>query len=177
MSIVSSLSGERSNSKVAAICPTRRDAERVAADVTRVLGADAARITVLSSSTPAPGRRLEPESSGILRTIVIAHSKLALVGLGAGLVFFAILYVIGIPAVTASWPYALVACAGFGGLAGLLLGGLVSLRPDHDPYIHSVRAALAREESAVVVHAVSDAERDHAKAFFEAHGLRCISTL
>ena len=54
--------------------------------------------------------------------------------------------------------------------AGPLLGGLVSLRPDHDRYVHATRDAMEAGRGTVVVHALSVAQRQAASEFLAARG-------
>ena len=66
---------------------------------------------------------------------------------------------------------------GYGGVFGLMFGGLVTLRPDHGPYVARIRAALKEGRCAVVVHALDDEERDRAQEMLMAHGGETIRTL
>jgi hypothetical protein len=51
-----------------------------------------------------------------------------------------------------------------------MLGGLVSLRPDHDRYVAATRDADGRGKHAVVVHAFSEEQRAQAAEFLRAQG-------
>ena len=86
-----SLSGELSNSKIAAVFPDASRARLAAQAVTAALSLGAAQVQVITPAEPHPGRKLEPEPRGIWRTIVRAHARLGLVGAVAGLVAFAAL--------------------------------------------------------------------------------------
>lgn len=50
----------------------------------------------------------------------------------------------------------------FGAIAGLMPGGLVTLRPDQDRYVHATRDAIADGRTTVVVHALTGEEADRA---------------
>ena len=114
---------------------------------------------------------LEPESRGIWRTIVRSHVRLGALGAVAGAVAFAVLWARGLPWIVNSAVMAACVLVGFGTVAGLLLGGLLTLRPDHDLYIIKVLEALADGRSAVVVHAFSREQNAQAAALLsEAHG-------
>ena len=65
----------------------------------------------------------------------------------------------------------------FGAVAGLMLGGLVSLRPDHDRYIQATRDAMAAGHTTVVVHAFSAEQRDKATELLRSIGGETTSTL
>ena len=65
----------------------------------------------------------------------------------------------------------------FGLIGGLLLGGLVSLRPDPDRMVEATREALEAGQTTVVVHAYSAEQRAQAAEFLRASGGNVTSTL
>lgn len=169
--------GEVSNSKVAAVFANASAATEVAARLRSTLQLSEAQVQVITPSDPQPGRKLEPESRGIFLTIIRAHVRLAALGAVTGAVAFAVLWARGLPLIVNSAVLAACVMVAFGTVAGLMLGGLLSLRPDHDLYINKVREALADGRSAVVVHAFSREQNAQAAALLsEAHG-EVISTL
>lgn len=177
MAEISAITGELSNSKVAAVFPQEASARQAAHDVAQALALGEAQVQVITPAEPHPGRKLEPESRGILRTIIVAHIKLGILGAIAGLVLFALLYAIGLPLIVNSPVAAALILLGFGGGGGLLLGGLVSLRPDHDRYVLAARSAMAAGNTTVVVHAFSAEQRSQAADFLRAQGGEVTSTL
>ena len=177
MSILSSVTGEVSDSKVAAIFDSESEARAIARQVERMLGFQPSQVQVVTPATARPGHRMEPETRGILRTIVVAHYKLGLAGLVVGAVVFAALYLAGLEAVVSSPGLSAALAIGYGGVFGLMAGGLVSLRPDHGPYLAKVRSALKDGRCAVVVHAFDTSERDRAEQLLSAHGGETIRTL
>ena len=177
MSSLSSLTGEMSDSKVAAVFENERSARRMAHGLRRALRLKSSQVQVVTPLTRHPGRELEPEGRGIMRTIIIAHLKLGAIGIGIGAVVFALLYAAGLELVTASPGFAAALIIGYGGVFGLMAGGLVSLRPDHDPYINKVQGALKEGHSAVVVHAFDAEQRDAAMKAMSAQGGDTIRTL
>lgn len=174
---ISAVTGEVSNSKVAAVFPREAAARAAAQAVAAALDLDAAQVQVITPSEPHPGRKLEPESRGIWRTIVVAHVRLGIVGAVVGVVAFAVLYAIGLPFITASPVAAALILLGFGAVAGLMLGGLVSLRPDHDRYVEATRDAMEAGNTTVVVHAFSVEQRHQAAEFLRGQGGEVTSTL
>lgn len=171
------LTGEVSNSKVAAVFPSLPEARRAAAAVSTALSLGAAQVQVITPAEPHPGRKLEPETRGIWRTIVVAHLRLGVVGAIVGLVAFAVLMAIGLPFITRSPVAAALVLLFFGTLAGLLLGGLVALRPDHDRYVEATRDAMAAGNTTVVVHAFTVEQREQASDFLREAGGDVTSTL
>lgn len=177
MRILQALTGEVSDSKAAGIFPDPSSARRVAQELRTRLSLRPAQVQVMHPGESGVGRKLEPESHGIMRTLVIAHCKLGLAGLAAGAIVYGGMLMAGIPAVTQSPWLAAALTIGYGGVFGLVAGGLVSLRPDHDPYLHKVRDALRDGQSAVVVHAHDDAQRDGADALLKTRSGDTVSTL
>jgi hypothetical protein len=95
----------------------------------------------------------------------------------AGLLAFGALFWMGIPFVVQSPWAAGLAATGFGATAGLLLGGLVSLRPDHDRYIEATRGAISDGRTTLVVHALSAEQNARSAAYLEQRGADVTRTL
>lgn len=177
MSTLSPVTGEASDTKVAAIFESEGRARRIAQALRRRLGLRPSQVQVITCHDRHPGRKMEPEDSGIFRTMVVAHVRLGLVGAAVGAVLFALLYLSGLELVTASPGFAAALIVGYGAVFGLMAGGLVTLRPDHDPYIHRIRDALEEGKSAVVVHAFDAEQRRVAKQALDEQGGETIRTL
>ena len=177
MSVLSSLTGEMSDSKVAAVFDSEDRARPAALEIRSRLGLRDSQVQVISPHDRHPGRKLLPEGRGIFRTIIIAHYKLGLAGLALGGLLFAVLYAMGVTAIVSSPILAGLLIVGYGGVFGLMVGGLVSLRPDQDPYLLKVRGALKEGNSAVVVHAFNAEERAQAEEALSARGGNTVRTL
>ena len=175
--MTSPITGELSNSKVAAVFPRESEARKAAEGVSAALSLEMAQVQVITPAEPHPGRKLEPESRGIWRTIVVAHIRLGIIGLIVGLIAFLALRAAGIPFIVNSPVAAALSLIFFGGVAGLMLGGLVSLRPDHDRFVEHTRDAMAEGNTTVVVHAFSVEQREQAAEFLRAQGGEVTSTL
>lgn len=171
------ITGELSNSKIAAVFPRESTARQAALGVAQALSLTQAQVQVITPAEPHPGRKLEPESKGIWRTIVVAHVRLGIAGAVGGLLVFAALYASGLAFIVNSPVAAALALVFFCTIGGLFLGGLVSLRPDHDRYVEATRDAMAAGNTTVVVHAFSTEQRDEAAAFLRAQGGDVTSTL
>ena len=173
----SPLTGEVSNSKVAAIFVDERAARAVAAHLQAALQLSDAQVEVITPGDRGPGRKLEPESEGIFRTIVRTHVVLGLAGAVAGGLVFAVLWAMAVPMIVNSATMAAAVIVVFGIVAGLMLGGLVSLRPDHDRYISRVQEAIGEGRSAVVVHAFSREQNAQAAGMLRAASGEVVATL
>jgi len=177
MTVLSSLTCEASDSKVAAVFDSEARAREVARQAIATLGLQPAQVQVVTPQDSHPGRKLEPEGRGIARTLVIAHYKLGLAGLVLGAVVFAGMYAAGVlPVVQSPW-MAAMAIIGLGGFLGLIGGGLVSLRPDHTPLLAKAGTALGEGRYVVVVHPFTDDERDRALSFLDGQGGETSRTL
>ena len=171
------LTGEVSNSKLAAVFTSRRAAQDAADALLGTAGLQPVQVKVIAPDATDVAIKLEPEGGGIWRTIVVAHVRLAIVGAVLGVVVFGILMAAGIPMVVQSpWAAGLVLLS-FGAVAGLFLGGLVALRPDHDHYVQATRDAMADGNTTVVVHALSAEQQQAAADLLNARGAEVSQTL
>jgi hypothetical protein len=166
-----------SNSKVAAVFAQEGVARQAAQAVAAALSLEAAQVQLITPREPHPGRKLEPESAGIWRTIVIAHIRFGIAGAVVGVLAFVALYAAGVAFIVNSPVAAARVLLFFGTVAGLMLGGLVSLRPDHDRYVEATRDAMAAGGTTVVVHAFSQEQRQQAADFLRGQGGEVTSTL
>ena len=177
MSDTSPITGELSNSKVAAVFDSEAVARAAAGKAAVVLSLGSAQVQVIMPGERHMDEKLEPERHGIWRTIVVAHVKLGIVGFFAALLTFAILHALGVPFITSSPLAACLVMLFFGTTGGLMLGGLVSLRPDHDRYVEAARSAMREGNTTVVVHAFSSEQAGEAAEFLRAQGGEVTSTL
>lgn len=155
MAATFSLFGERSLTLVAAAFNDRQRAE-TAASILKEDPALYGQVSIVQPGESHVGRKLEPENRGIWRTLVRSHVVLGAGGLLVGL---------AVAAALIAWPWAAAAgspgftalfCGVMGAFVGGMLGGLVTLRPDHGVVIRQVRDRLAHGQCAVVVHPLSE---------------------
>tara|TARA_R110002073_G_scaffold293110_1_gene458620 strand:- start:146 stop:508 length:363 start_codon:yes stop_codon:yes gene_type:complete len=110
------------------------------------------------------GGKIEPETTGIARTLVQSHILLGVGGLVLGLLVAALLVTAG-PVVTRSSPVMTFIALGFlFPVLGLLLAGLISLRPDHSAIIERARTATAMAHWTVIAHCATSGEMASAKS-------------
>jgi len=171
------ITGEVSNHKLAAVFGSGTTARAAAAAVAEAVGLEPAQVQVVAPGEPHADAKLEPESRGIWHTIVLAHVRLGILGAIAGALVFGLLSWLGVHFVVSSPWAAGPVLVGFGGLAGLLLGGLVSLRPDHDRYIQATHEAMESRRTTVVVHAFSSEQQEAAAEFLAGRGGEVTKTL
>lgn len=180
--LLRSLSGERSVSKLAGLYRARDDAESAATRLAGLAGLETTQLRVLG---PEDARRprndrfvraVEPEVSGIFRTILRSHAICGAVGAAIGVVLFLALYFRGEEMIVSSPWLALIAITGFAAIFGLFVAGLLSLRPDHSVLINELRAALKASRWAVVVHPTSEQQFDAAREVLELSGAKVLTT-
>ncbi|MGC1953418.1 MAG: hypothetical protein WA970_12805 [Gammaproteobacteria bacterium] len=169
--------GEEFPSKVAAEFACGDEARRAAEQLLKRTGISARQVRVIEPRDPAMERKLEPESAGIAKTLVRAHSILGVAGLLVGLVVASLLVLFAIQPFSSNPFYTLGVAGFFGGIAGLLLGGLVSLRPDHDNLITWVEDASRGGRWFVLVHAHDHRQEFRAKKALEAMSDKVVGTL
>lgn len=164
------LFGEKYLSKVGAVFDRGDEAQAAAERVGRESGIQTGQIRVLEPEDPALARKLEPETRGIARTLAKAHITLGTAGLVIGLGIALLLIALGVDAFAGNPWYTVMVFGFFGAIAGLLLGGLVSLRPDHDRLIAWVKSSTQDGHWFVLVHARNHDEERRAK-----HALQAVS--
>jgi hypothetical protein len=171
------VTGEVSNSKVAAVFTNRTAASDAVVALLVDSDVESTQIKLIAPGERDIGTKLEPEGRNMFDTVLVAHARLGLLGAVGGLILFAVLNWQGVPLVANSPWAAAGACVFFGAIAGLMLGGLVALRPDHTPYIDATRAARDTGRTTVLVHALSAKQRSHAAEFLAARGGEVTQTL
>lgn len=172
-----SVSGESHDHKIAAIVAGKSEANVVVEELLRDTSLEREQVTVVSPDDQHQGAKLEPEDRGIVRTAIRAHIILAIVGALLGFVLFWVLLALGFGLVAESGVVAASVMTVFGGVFGLLAGGLVTLRPDHGPYLARAQAALRKGQFVVSVHATTHAQLNEAKAVLTRKGLKLTTSL
>lgn len=109
--------------------------------------------------------------------MIRAHIWLGLAGAVLGLLAFGNMLALGVQFIVLSPWWSALLLIGFGTIGGLMLGGAVSLRPDHSPYIAASREALQQGKYVVVVHATSADELEQAEAILKPNAGETVRTL
>lgn len=172
------LFGERSTTKFAAIV----DSHDVATSVVENLmagpaGLQASQVRVVNPHEKAFDKKLEPETHGIARTAVRAHVILGLIGALAGLGAWAIVYFSGVAALVSSPVFSFSAFVVLGLVGGLLLGGLVTARPDHLRVIQRVKTAAGEGKWSVIVHPLTPSQCEVVAEVLQASGGEVVRTV
>lgn len=146
------LFGEKATTKLAGFFDTQDALDSVSQELRRTAGLQNTQLWVVRPHAADFDRRLEPETEGVARTAVRAHLTLGGLGLIAGMVLWGVLYALGVPAVVSSPYYSGGAILAFATTGGLLLGGLVTARPDHQVVIQAVDTATKAGRWSLVMH-------------------------
>lgn len=170
------VTGESADHKLAAIFSSETEAHRAVEALSRKTGLDDAQIKLVSPGDTHQARQIEPESGGIWRTMIRAHIGLGVAGAIAGAVLFVALFAFGVGFIRQSPMVAGIVIVVFGGVIGLIAGGLVSLRPDHARYAQAAQSALKKGEHVLTVHAHSSDELNTVIAELEQHPARIVRT-
>lgn len=171
------LSGERSTTLIAALFADSARAEEASMRLRDEARLADSQIRLVRPDDPAFARKLEPETQGIWRTARRTHIWLGLAGLIVGAAIGSALYGFGVPAFVSSALVALAACALLGLFGGLLLAGLLTLRPDHDLVIERVRDAAAAGGWIVVAHPTNDTQTARAEETLKDTGGQIVSSI
>lgn len=155
--------GERSLTLVGASFPDFESAHHAKSLLERRPALDG-EVALIGPDDPHAGMKFEPEQAGIWKTAIRSHVVLGLLGALAGAVGAWGLAVADWQAATLSIGYATLFLAVVGGFAGMILAGLLTIRPDHGYVIRRLREALKRRRWAVVVRPL---KRSHAPVAME----------
>jgi hypothetical protein len=145
--------GEQSLTKVGATFNDGASARDAAKRLPDKTGIGSNQIRVVEPGDADIDRKLEPETRGIRGTLWRAHATLGGAGLGLGLLVGLLLVTSGIRLFEWNPSYTFLVFGFFGAIAGLLLGGLVSLRPDHAQLAGWAKDAADDDRWIVLVHA------------------------
>ena len=175
--------GEKSLTKVVAVFDDQASAEAMVGRVLSLPGMEPSQVRLLSQADLKThradlfGRKMEPEQAGIFHTAFRAHLVAGFAGFVLGLLLYAYWMSTGHAMVTSSPMLAFIAIVGFATTFGLLLGGLVTLRPDHVRVIAQVRSALRAGRWALVVHPTDSHQTEQAQELLEGSSARVMRTL
>jgi hypothetical protein len=168
---------ERSLSKVAATYPDSGRALMARERVESSAGIERRRVHLVGPFDRGWGRKVEPEGVGIARTAIRAHVTCGAIGLGTALALYAVLRASDAPAIVSTPELSLVAMLFFGTLFGLMAGGVLTIRPDHEPLIARIDEATRTGHWTVVVHPVTRDELERSLRALESTGAPVVRTL
>lgn len=171
------LFGEKASTKMAAFFDSQDALDRVSSQLRETSGLQNPQLWVVRPHSANYDRRLEPETEGVARTAVRSHIILGAVGLLGGVILWGLLYAMQIPAITASPMYSGGAIVAFATVGGLLLGGLVTARPDHQRVIQAVDTATRDGRWSLVIHPRDESQCKSAEEVLNAAGVESVRSI
>lgn len=165
------LFGERATTKIAGTFDRQDDATAAMATLKSQTRLKAKQLKLISPHEKKFGTKLEPEVKGIARTAVRSHVYMGMAGLALGIALWVILYAAGWNLVRSSPGLSMIPFLFFPTIAGLMLGGLITARPDQTAVITQVRDAIDQGKWVVVVHPYSPGQCDDAEAVMKGNAI------
>lgn len=157
-----SITNERNPSRFSAIFDNEADAEKAQNLLIDSGGFAGNMINIIRPYDDSISKKLEPETTGIKRTVYKSHFVLGIAGALVGLILAAVAMMLGPEFLSARTGTVYFSAAMIFGMLGLMLAGLVSLRPDHDPVTITTVEAVQAGRWALVLQTHNKAESDHA---------------
>jgi hypothetical protein len=171
------LFGEKATTKIAALFDTEEQLNAVAAALQTRAQLQAGQLRTVRPGEHEIGRKLEPEGRGIARTALRSHIILGSVGLAVGFFAWLALYLSGVVAIASSPGVSLIPFLFFGAIAGLLLGGLITARPDHQLVIQPVKTATEEGRWSLIIHPTDPRQCDVVSRVLEEEGVETVRTV
>lgn len=163
------LFGERATTKIAGAFNQQDEANRTLDILKDEAGLVQKQLRLIAPHEQKFGTKLEPEIRGIARTAVRSHVVMGVGGLVLGIILWVILYASGWNLVRSTPGLSMIPFLFFPAIAGLMLGGLITARPDQTALITQVREAVGQGKWVVVVHPYSPQQCDSAEAVMKAN--------
>lgn len=162
------LFGERATTKIAGTFDRQEDAASTIDTLMEQAKLTAKQLKLISPHEKKFGTKLEPEVQGIAQTAVRSHLIMGVGGLMVGIALWVILYAAGWNLIRSTPGLSIIPFLFFPTIAGLLLGGLITSRPDQTAVITQVRDAVEEGKWVVVAHPYSPHQCDDAEAVMKA---------
>jgi hypothetical protein len=171
------LFGEKATTKLAGLFDDQERLESVSAQLRTVSGLQNTQLLVVRPHDSDFDKMLEPETQGVVRTAIRSHVVLGLAGLAMGAILWGLLYLFGVEAVTSSPFYSGGTILVFSLVGGMLLGGLVTARPDHQAVIRAVDEATKAGRWSLVIHPRDEQQCQSAQKVLEGAGVETVRSL
>lgn len=158
---------ERYPGKVGAAFDSVEKAEQVADQLEAQFGVQFKSIEILKPKGRSLENLLEPENKDTKNTVIRSHITMGLVGLCTGGLVVLWLHQLQVPMVVFSPLYMTFIVMALGGVGGLLLGGLISLKPDHDNLIHFSRQVSYQSRWMLLVNVESAEQKKAVRRYLQ----------
>lgn len=156
---INAISGEQTSTTFIVVCESEADTTHLAA-LLEQQGLDTNQYDVISPNEKKYSRKLEPETTGVAKTAIKAHAVFGGIGFVIGLGIWGILRLSHIELIESSPWLVLIPLLFFSTIAGLMVGGLITLRPDHQLAIQTVKNARKKGQWSMVIHSRNSHQSD-----------------
>lgn len=171
------VSGEAMDHKLAAVFDTDAEAKKSVDAVLEATSLEPDQVKIVRPGDTLAGWELEPEDRGIWRTLVRSHIGLGAVGAVVGFGAFLLLFALDVGFIANNGVVAAAVLTALGAAFGLMVGGLVTLRPDHMPYLVAAQSALRKGKTVVAVHARDRAQLEEASEELHRWPVKTVSSM
>lgn len=145
------LSGEQSNTKIVAVFKTKNAAEECAQKI-QEKGLDPNQFDIVAPNEEDYSDKLEPEDQGVKRTAIKSHVVFGVLGLIFGAVLWGVLYYLDVTLLKSAPIVSIIAFLFVAASGGLMLGGFITMRVDHQVVIQEVDTAIHEGHWALIMH-------------------------
>lgn len=153
--------------KVSAVYANEQQAKSALKAIMNELSLSQQQVSLVPPNDVNYDQKIEPNDRSVGRTLITNHINFGLGGALLGLAGGIILGIYG-PQYTQSSPGLTVAALVILGLfVGLLMAGLISLRPDQDAVVNETRQATQNDKWVVIIHTANHQQNEHARTVLE----------
>lgn len=170
------ISGEQSNTKFLAVFATEAELDHCRVALQQD-GIDPNQVVSIAPHEQNYARKLEPEPQGIERTAIRSHVLFGGLGLLIGLVIWVALYASEVEFIVASPIISLLPFVLLFPVAGMMLGGFVTLRPDHLIVIEGVKQAQSKGQWSLIVHSRNSNQKAHLEQWFKDANIHAVHSV
>ena len=163
----SAISGEQYTSKIGAFFSDPDRARLAARSLHETGGFRQDQVRIIEPNDPALSTKLEPEVGGVARTAVKSHVTFGVIGALVGAIVILLVDLAGVQFIESSRGYSYGIGIALGAVLGMLVAGLVTLRPDQDVLISNAKRAARKGQWSVVVHVADQREHERAKSLLD----------
>ncbi|MDP2636343.1 MULTISPECIES: ABC transporter permease [unclassified Pseudoalteromonas] len=170
-------SNEDHATKVAAVFESEEQANRGFETLSQDAQFEQSNINVIAPHDNNFGEKVEPEDKNIGKTLLKTHIVFGVIGLVVGLVISTAFLFIGVGFIQ---NFVFETYAGISTVTifiALLVAGLMSIRPDHDPLINNVRKATSTGKWVLIVHTDSGEKTEKAETLLKPFATSISATL
>lgn len=171
------LSGEASATLIAALYPDCMAATRAAQLLASQVSLADWQLSVIHPGDPFVINKAEPERRGIWHTVLRSHGWLGLAGFAIGLLGGGVMVRMDWFGASGTPGTVLATLSAFAAMAGLMLAGLISLRPDHGYVLARLHQALESGQWAVIARPANALQKRAALAALDSSGGRVLRSL